>query len=71
MARMPHRLLPLLVLVSLALPAHACSPCRAMVQAGIFDGGFAQRLAVLLLPVLLMVGLALLLWLPARKRHAR
>ena len=46
------------------MPAIACSPCRAHVQAGIFDSGFGVRLAVILLPVVvvLLAGLGCWLW---------
>ena len=36
----------------------ACSPCRAYVQAGIFDGSFPVKAAVMLLPVLVVVAIA-------------
>jgi hypothetical protein len=42
--------------------AWACSPCRASVQAGIFDSAFAVRLGLIVLPVLLMAALAGWLW---------
>lgn len=57
--------LPLMV----ASPAFACSPCRALVSAGIFDGGFAQQLLVMVSPVAIIVGIALLLVRASGARH--
>lgn len=58
---MPLRLL-LACLLPAPLQAHACSPCRTMVLAGVFDAHFALRLLMLAAPVLLLVALALWLY---------
>jgi len=44
------------------LTSWACSPCRAYVKAAIFDGGFALRLLVMLLPVLAVGAIAFAVW---------
>jgi hypothetical protein len=52
-----------LVLVLLApLQALACSPCRTMVFAAVFDSHFALRLTMTIFPVALLVGLAVWLY---------
>lgn len=50
------------------LPALACSPCRAYVEAGIFDGSFALKLLVMAAPVILVVLGAALLYLSGKER---
>ena len=50
-------------LLASPVAALACSPCRAQVQAGIFDGSFLTRLLVLSAPVLVVVAVAaVVLW---------
>lgn len=50
------------------LPALACSPCRAYVEAGIFDGSFAVKLLVMAAPVIVVVLGAVLLYLSGKER---
>ncbi|MET1116379.1 MAG: hypothetical protein ABWY08_15715 [Comamonas sp.] len=54
-------LLPVCLLLA-PLHAHACSSCRTMVLAGVFDAHFALRLLMLTAPVLLLVALAVWLY---------
>lgn len=58
---MPVRLL-LASLLLAPLQAHACSPCRTMVLAGVFDTHFGLRLAMLTVPVLLLIAFAFWLY---------
>lgn len=44
------------------LQAHACSPCRTMVLAAVFDAHFGLRLLMLMAPVLLLVAFAVWLY---------
>ena len=64
---MPARILAALAVLG-PLPAIACSPCRAYVQAGIFDGSFAVKLLVMVAPVVLLVLAAALLYCSGRRR---
>ncbi|RYF15201.1 MAG: hypothetical protein EOO30_15405 [Comamonadaceae bacterium] len=50
------------------VPALACSPCRAYVEAGIFDGSFALKLLVMAAPVIVVVLGAVLLYLSGKER---
>lgn len=65
---MESRLL-LACLLLAPLQAHACSPCRTMVLAGVFDAHFGLRLLMLTVPVLLLVAFAL--WLYRTQERAR
>lgn len=65
---MGARVLTVLALLG-PLPAAACSPCRAYVQAGIFDGSFAVKLLVITAPVVLLVLAAALLYYSARTKR--
>ena len=49
------------------MPALACSPCRAYVEAGIFDGSFAVKLLVMTAPVILVVLGAVFLYASGRE----
>ena len=40
------------------MEALACSPCRTMVFASVFDAHFTLRLLLIIFPVLLLVGFA-------------
>jgi hypothetical protein len=49
----------LLAFIMLApLEALACSPCRTMVFAAVFDSHFALRLLMTVFPVILLIGFA-------------
>lgn len=65
---MKGKVIPALPLLA-AAPAFACSPCRALVSDGVFDGNFLQQLLVMVSPVALVVCVALLLVRASRPRH--
>lgn len=58
---MPLRFLSACLLLA-PLQAHACSPCRTMVLAGVLDAHFGVRLLMFTAPVLLLVAFALWLY---------
>jgi hypothetical protein len=65
---MPVRQLLLLLFGTNPLAALACSPCRAYVQAGIFDGSFAVKLLVMTAPVLLVIIGAVILYVSGKAK---
>jgi hypothetical protein len=50
------------------IAALACAPCRAYVQAGIFDGSFTVKLLVMTAPVVLIVIGAVLVYCSGKRK---
>ncbi|TWO68711.1 hypothetical protein FN976_22215 [Caenimonas sedimenti] len=64
-----QRIVLLLLLLASPWPALACSPCRTMVFASVFDSHFTLRLMLVVLPVALLVLLATWLYRTTESRH--